>query len=193
MQTLNGQNITTFPSSQPLSVIANAFIDNKAHVTLGVGFSYTEPRFTIKAKVKPFNLPDLNPLLRAYTPASIEKGRLDDLELDALVTRTGSTGSMKFLYSDLKLNAELKNQAKWKNDVLSSVGNTVLSSSNPPSPNKPPRVVQFQVDRDMNKGFINIIIKSLLAGFKETVVMSKENRQAYKEEKKLFRKKNKKK
>jgi hypothetical protein len=48
------------------------------------------------------------------------------------------------------------------------------------------------VDRDMNKGFINIIIKFLLAGFKETVVMSKENRKTYKEEKKLFRKKNKK-
>jgi hypothetical protein len=191
IQNLHGQNITTFPSNQPLSVTADALIDNKAHVKLGLGFSYNEPRFSISARVKPFNLPDLNPLLRAYTPASIEKGRLDDLELNAVATRTGSTGSMKFLYSDLKLDVELKNQAKWKNDVLSSVGNAVLSSSNPPSPNKPPRVVQFNVDRDMNKGFINIIIKSLLAGFKETVVMSKENRKAYKEEKKLFRKKNK--
>jgi hypothetical protein len=191
IQNLHGQNITTFPSSQPLAVTADAFIDNKAHVRLGLGFSYNEPRFTISARVKPFNLPDLNPLIRAYTPASIEKGRLDDLDLDAVVTRTGSSGSMKFLYSDLKMDVELKNQAQWKNDVLSSVGNAVLLSSNPPSPNKPPRVVQFNVDRDMNKGFINIIIKSLLAGFKETVVMSKENRKAYKEEKKLFRKKNK--
>lgn len=112
---------------------------------------------------------------------------MDDLELNAVATRTGSSGSMKFLYSDLKLDVELKNHAKWKNDVLSSVGNAVVVSSNPPSPNKPPRVVQFHVDRDMNKGFINIIIKSLLAGFKETVVMSKENRKAYKDEKKSFR------
>jgi hypothetical protein len=99
---------------------------------------------------------------------------------------------MKFLYHDLQLDLELKDQAKWKSDFLTSVGNALLSSSNPPSANKPPRVVQFTVERDMNKGFINIMIKSLLAGFKETMIMSKENRKAYKEEKKLFRKKNKK-
>ncbi len=190
--TLNGQNITTFPTKELLSVNADAYIENKAHVKVGLGFNYNEPQFSINAKVSPFNLPDLNPLLRSYTPASIEKGKLDDLTLDAMATKTGSSGTMKFLYSDLKLDVELKNQSQWKNDVLSSVGNALLSSSNPPSPNKPPRIVQFHVDRDMNKGFINIIIKSLLAGFKETVVMSKENRKAYKEEKKLFRKKNKK-
>jgi Domain of Unknown Function (DUF748) len=191
--TLQGQNITTFPTKELLSVNADAYIENKAHVKLGLGFNYNEPQFSINARVSPLNLPDLNTFLRSYTPASIEKGRLDDLTLDAMATKTGSSGTMKFLYSDLKLNVELKDQSQWKNDVLSSVGNALLSSSNPPSPNKPPRIVQFHVDRDMNKGFINIIIKSLLAGFKETVVMSKENRKAYKEEKKLFRKKDKKK
>lgn len=191
--TLQGQNITTFPTRELLSVNADAYIENKAHVKLDLGFNYNEPQFSINARVSPLNLPDLNSFLRSYTPASIEKGKLDDLTLDAMATRTGSSGTMKFLYSDLKLNVELKNQSQWKNDVLSSVGNALLSSSNPPAPNKPPRIVQFHVDRDMNKGFINIIIKSLLAGFKETVVMSKENRKAYKEEKKLFRKKDKKK
>jgi hypothetical protein len=62
IQTLNGQNITTFPTNQPLAVTADAYIDSKAHVKLGLGFSYNEPQFTISAKVKPFNLPDLNPL-----------------------------------------------------------------------------------------------------------------------------------
>ncbi|HSF44701.1 MAG TPA: DUF748 domain-containing protein, partial [Chitinophagaceae bacterium] len=135
---LHGQNITTFPSSDPLTVNADAYIENKAHVTLGLGFSYNKPQYTIRARVKPFNLPDLNPLIKAYTPGSIQKGALDDLELDAVATRTGSSGSMKFLYNSLQLDVELKNQAKWKNDVLSTVGNAVLSSSNPPSPNKPP-------------------------------------------------------
>jgi hypothetical protein len=189
--TLNARNITTLPTTELLSVNADAYIENKAHVKLGLGFNYNQPQFNINARVGPFNLPDLNRLIRSYTPASIQKGKLDDLTLDANVTGTGSTGTMKFLYNSLQLELELKDQAKWKNDVLSSVGNALLSSSNPPSPNKPPRVVQFHVDRDMNKGFINIIIKSLLAGFKETVVMSKENRKAYKDDKKLFRKKNK--
>ena len=33
----------------------------------------------------------------------------------------------------------------------------------------------------MNKGFVNVIIKSVLNGLKETMIMSKENRKAHKE------------
>jgi hypothetical protein len=51
----------------------------------------------------------------------------------------------------------------------------------------PPRIVQFHVARDMNKGFINIILKSLLNGLKETMIMSKENRKAYKAAKKQLK------
>jgi hypothetical protein len=40
------------------------------------------------------------------------------------------------------------------------------------------------VDRDMNKGGINILLKSALTGLKETIIMSKENKKAYKKEKK---------
>jgi hypothetical protein len=40
----------------------------------------------------------------------------------------------------------------------------------------------------MNKSFVNITIKSALAGLKETVMMSKENRKAYNEMKKRVKK-----
>jgi hypothetical protein len=98
---------------------------------------------------------------------------------------------MKFLYHDLNIDLKLKDQAKWKSDDLAFVGNTVVASSNPPPGGKPAKEVKFHVDRDMNKGFINIIIKSILAGFKETLIMSKENRKAYREEKKKSKKENK--
>jgi hypothetical protein len=35
----------------------------------------------------------------------------------------------------------------------------------------------------MNKGFVNVVIKSILNGIKETMIMSKENRKAYKKAK----------
>lgn len=189
--TLHARNFTNLPTSELLSVNADAYIENKAHVKLGLGFNYHQPQFSIDVQVNPFNMPDLNPFLKSYTPATIKKGKLDGLSLNAIVLRTHSKGNMKFLYSDLVLDLDVKDQAQWKDDILTSVSNALLSSSNPPSPNKPPRIVEFKVDRDMNKGFINIMIKSLLAGFKETMIMSKENRKAYKEDKKAFRKKNK--
>jgi len=39
----------------------------------------------------------------------------------------------------------------------------------------------------MNKGFINIIIKSLLGGLKETMLMSKENKKTYRAAKKKMK------
>jgi hypothetical protein len=40
----------------------------------------------------------------------------------------------------------------------------------------------------MNKAFVNLIIKSVLDGLKETIIMSKENKQTYREEKKELKK-----
>jgi hypothetical protein len=45
----------------------------------------------------------------------------------------------------------------------------------------------------MNKGFVNILIKSVLNGLKETMIMSKENKKAYKQAKKEMRKESKRK
>jgi hypothetical protein len=171
-----------------LSVNADAWIEDKAHAFLELQFNYLAPQFSIKGRVQKFNLPDLNRFLQSYTPASIKKGIADEVSFSANAYQTYSAGTMKFLYHDLEADLDLKDQAKWKSDVLSFVGNTIVSSSNPPSENMPAKVVTFKVDRDMNKGFINIIIKSILAGFKETVFMSKENRKDYKEAKKKAKK-----
>jgi uncharacterized membrane protein len=63
----------------------------------------------------------------------------------------------------------------------------LLPAANPAS-GLPPRIVEFHAERDMHKSFVNITIKSLLAGLKETVLMSKENKKAFREEKKEAKK-----
>ena len=45
-------------------------------------------------------------------------------------------------------------------DVLAFAANTYLDQANPASAHMPARIVKFHVDRDMNKGFVNILIKS---------------------------------
>ena len=44
----------------------------------------------------------------------------------------------------------------------------------------------------MNKAFVNLIIKSVLNGLKETLIMSKENKRDYREKKKELKKEKKK-
>jgi hypothetical protein len=62
-----------------------------------------------------------------------------------------------------------------------------MINANPAAASQPPRVVQFHTERDMNKGFINIILKSFFSGMKATMILSDENRKAFKETKKEWR------
>ena len=186
--TVNVKNITTLPSDKPLTIDADAYIENKARANVSFSFDYDAPHFSVDGKLKRFNLPDLNPLLTSYTPATIEKGIVDEITFSIDAYRTNASGSMKFLYHDLKVDLALQNKAKWTNSVLAFAANTYLDASNPGSSNLPPRIVQFHIERDMNKGFVNILIKSVLSGLKETMIMSKENKKAYKKAKKEMKK-----
>lgn len=181
------KNITNLSSAEVLQLSANAYLENKAHFYLSLGFSYTEPKFSFDGRIEKFDLAGLNPLIEAYTPASVHKGVVDEMTFSGTVFRTSSSGTMKFLYHDLDIDVELEGKAKWKSDVLAFGANTVLPSANP-ADGQPTRVVKFKAERDMHKSFVNITIKSLLAGLKETVLMSKDNKKAFREEKKEAKK-----
>ena len=191
--TLEVKNITNLSTSEPLMMKVDAYIENKAHFSVSLGFSYTEPHFTLNGRIEKFNLADLNPLIEAYTPASIKKGVLDEMTFSGNVYRTNSSGTIKFLYHDLDIEIDLEGKAKWKSSILQFGANTILPSSNPASATTPPRIVNFRAERDMHKSFVNITIKSLLAGLKETMIMSKENKKAFRAEKKEAKKEAKKK
>ena len=181
--TLEAKNITNSPSTDRLTMSASAYIENKVLLKLDVAYSYDKPQFNLNLKAGKFNLLDLNQLLLAYTPAKIGKGMVDEISLSGTAFRTNATGTMKFLYHDLDVDLKLSDK-KWQNDVVAFAANTYLSTNNPPSAGIPPKVVNYKVDRDMNKGGFNIILKSFLSGMKETMIMSKENKKAYKEQKK---------
>ena len=190
--TLIAKNITSLPSDKLLTLNADAYVENKAHVNVTLSFDYNKPQFGIDGTIKKFNLPDLNPLLQSYTPASIEKGIADEIAFSGNVYWTNASGTMKFLYHDLKVDLALKNKAKWMSSVLAFGANTFLAESNPGSADLPPRIVQYHFERDMTKPFIGMLIRSVLMGLKETMIMSKENKKTYKEEKKKLKEKNKK-
>ena len=186
--TMEVKNITNLSTQDGLQMKADAHINGKAHFKAGLTFSYLKPQFSFQGEVEKFDLPDLNPLIQAYTPAKIDKGVSDEIVFSGLAEQTQAHGTMKFLYHNLEIDLVLKEQARWKSAVIAFAANTVLHASNPISPDLPAREVQFSIQRDMTKGFVHVIIKSLLNGLKETMIMSKENRKAHKEAKKKNRK-----
>ncbi len=182
--TLEVKNLTNLSSKEMLTLHADAYLENKAHFQMDLKFNYSKPQFNFSGVVKKFSLPELNGLLQAFTPAKINAGTLDEISFSGIAEHTKANGTMKFLYHDLEVDLELHKTAKWKSSVIAFAANSVLNSSNPASSDSPPRIVQFHVERDMNKGFINIILKSVIDGLKETMIMSKENRKIFKNAKK---------
>jgi hypothetical protein len=182
------KNITNLSTGGNLTLSADAYLENVVHFIANISFSYQEPMFTFSAKADNANLPDLNKLLQSFTPAKINKGKLDELTLSGTAYHSSATGTLKFLYHDLDIDLALKDQAKWKSSALAFAANTILPEANPVSAKLPEKVVDFKVERDMNKGFINIILKSLFAGLKETMILTKENKKEYKKEKKEAKK-----
>lgn len=181
---LKVHNITNLNMNDKLEIHAEARLNGLVPFNAKLAFSYDKPQFTFEGHMDRFKLPDLNPLIQAYTPAKIHDGIADEIKFKGVAEEKSASGSMRFLYHNLNVDLELKEQAKWKSSVIAFAANTALNSSNPAYQGLQPREVTFKIDRDMHKGFVNVIIKSVLNGLKETMIMNKENRKAYKESKK---------
>jgi len=181
--TLEVNNITNLDPKSSLAMSADAYVNNKAHFKAGLTFLYSKPQFAFEGVVQKFNLLDLNTLIQAYTPAKIHQGILDELTFSGVAEKAKASGTLKFLYHDLAIDIEFQ-KAKWSNGLIAFAANSILDSGNPSSTELPPRIVKFHIERNMNRGFVNVLIKSILNGLKETMIMSKENRKSYQSAKK---------
>jgi len=186
---VHARNITNLKPEEELAVDVEAFIEDKVKFEVQLAFSYKDPKITMKGHFGRFNLPDINKVIAAYTPAKIDSGIADDIVFSGVISHTQSSGSMKFLYHGLVVDLNMKDKAKWKSAVVAFAANEYLSENNPPDSGMPAKVVKFNVQRDMHKGFVNIIIKSALAGLKETMLLSGENKKSYKAKKKAMKEK----
>ena len=183
-------NVTNMDSINPLVIKGTGCVENKACFEINLAFSYGLSQFTFNGKIKKFELKDLNPLLKYYAPLNINKGFVDEITFSGIAHHASSSGTLTFLYHDLDIDLQLKERAKWQSDILTFAANTYINNANPVSANQPPRIVKFDAKRDMNKGFLNIVLKSIFAGIKQTILMSKENRKSYQGEKDKWNEKN---
>jgi hypothetical protein len=181
-------NITNLSDNLPFTMKADAWLEDQAHFIAELNFDYKKPQFKMDARFDQFDLTYLNKLIQSYTPASVVSGTVNQLSFSGTAFQTNASGTMTFLYNNLKVDLQLKEKAKWKSSLLAFAANEVVNSANPVSETTPPKIVKYQIERDMNKGFVNVIIKSALNGLKETIIMSKENKKAYKEAKKRAKK-----
>lgn len=181
------ENITNQSKAKDLVVRGEAYLADKVHFKSTMAFSYTKPQVAFDVRFGQFNFKDLDAIITQFTPANIENGMVDDLHFYGTAFDTYASGTMQFLFHDLVIDLKLKEEAAWANNIVAFAANTILSKDNPASENVPPRIVQFRADRNRNKAFINILLLSAVAGMKETIIMSKENKKDYRKAKKEAR------
>lgn len=182
------ENITNLSPNHPLVFKGEADLENKVHFYITMMFSYNLPQFSFEGKIGKFEVTDLNRLLTDFAPAAVKGGKVDEIHFWGTAFHTRASGTMKFLFHDLDVDLDLEKQGDWTNSILSFAANNILIKDNPASAHLPPRIVQFDVERDMNKGFINILLRSVFDGMKETIIMSKNNKKDYRKAKKEARK-----
>lgn len=164
------ENISNQNNNSNLKIALNAYINNKVPFRLNLNFEYEQARFTFNGKFNKFNLQDLNPLIIAYTPAKVHSGIVDGLTFSGTAEHKNAKGNMMFLYHELKIDLQLQHQNKWTNSGFAFAANTLLPSSNPSSQNQSPKTAYFYIEREMHRGFINVVLKSLLNGIQESLV-----------------------
>jgi len=185
---LSVKNFSNQLPNAHLSVKSHGFLENKVPFELSMQFSYKNPELAFKGSFKSFELKDLNPVIEAYAPTSVKKGVVDLISFSGNGFRNGAQGDMEFRYHDLDLTYDLQKFSKIKNSLITFAAKNYLNKSNPVSPEKPARLVKFSVERDRNKGFMNLVVKSVVSGLKETILPSKENRKTYQDSKRAVRK-----
>ncbi len=130
-------------------------------------------RFALKGNVSGFDATQLNVLLKPMALASVDRGKINNLNFNFNANNYSSDGTLVLRYEDLKMNLLRKDSADnkiEKKGLASFVANLVIKNANPLR-KQGVRTAKVHYKRDENRSFFNLIWKSIFTGVKESVGM----------------------
>jgi len=122
------------------------------------------------------NFKDANSITEPMGPATMEDGRLTNLQFMLAGNDYGITGTVKMLYDDLKISLLERDKGSKELDkkaLATFAANIIIKKSNPPGKKDAPRVINVQMERDTNRSIFYFVWKSLFKGIKETAGIKK--------------------
>ncbi len=180
-------NVQNQNSKQKLRLTAKGKLENSIPFSVQLAFSYSQDWFSYSVDVYKSNLRSISKMLRTFAPVQIKSGMIKSIKATGVASRNNSHGKMIFTYNNLHIQIDKEEVAikkKIGNHLISLAANTYILSNNPTDASLPPREVRYITSRNRNKGFIHLLVQSMLSGVKETLIPSRENRQRYKQVKK---------
>ncbi len=156
-----------------LDVQANAkFMDSgKINAHYSFPLNTLETVFDCSGTLTGMPFEEINPMLVPNANISMKGGTLDSMQFSFHANETESTGTMKFMYRDLKMEFVEKSSKKSRlgQDILTFLAHGILIKENNPSHNQKPRVTEIKYTRNPNRFIFNYSWKSILSGIKPAI------------------------
>jgi hypothetical protein len=173
---INGRiiRLTTLPEEQVIYKTFEAQIKAKlnglADVSLDLTVPYDREAFHASARVGQMDLTQLNETVGPMAGVELVSGKLDRIQFEMDASEYSSRNSLKFDYSDLKINVskEGKDHEMHSNAFMSTIANTAIRHHNLPDQGKY-LTAEYVSERNRYRGPFNLMWKSLSDGMAHIV------------------------
>lgn len=154
--------------TEKMTIDAEATLNDVAFMTMDVQVPYSkgEETFTLQATVKPFDFEGLSPMLQDLLNVKLTSGHLHSMELQMNASRYSSRNTLRFDYSELKL--EVLGEESKKKGFMTTVANIFTSKENLPENNNYKKP-SYTTDRLVKRGVFNLIWNSAKEGMTSIV------------------------
>jgi len=151
---------------------------NKAPLKTKWQFYLQHPRgkFDIKGSLGGIPFQEANSITVPMGPAKLEDGRLNDMAFNLTGDDYNMAGTVKMLYSDLKISVLERDRGSKELDkktLATIAANIIIKNANPSGEKETPRVIGVQMTRDPNRSIFYLVWKTLFKGIKETTGIKK--------------------
>jgi hypothetical protein len=152
----------------------SALLMKTSRIDVRIDFNLTDKNaaFHYKGSVGSMNMLILNPMAKNMGLVEIEKGKMQKTDFDIRANNKGSSGTVHFYYTDLKvklLSEPEDGKAPKKKGFLSFLANTLLIKNSNPDKGEAPRTARTTFIRTPAASFFNQLWKGVFIGIREIV------------------------
>lgn len=143
----------------------------RAHFDFTLGD--TTGAFAVSGQLNDMDGKEFNGMTTAMGNIQIRSAQIRELEFSMKGNERSASGTLKFLYANLKIgmlkDEEDKQGNKRRKGLASLFANLLAIKNENPSPGEAVRVAKPVFRRDIRKSFFNLVWKTIFTGVKETV------------------------
>jgi len=127
--------------------------------------------FSVDGKLGEFNAEKLNAITQPLASAKVEKGIIHGADIKINGSDYAGNAVVTMLYENLKVAVLEKNEDDGKLDkkkLVSAAANIIIKNDNPGNDGNP-RTGNGEFQRDTNRGFFNLVWKSLFVALSDNI------------------------